>query len=47
MSTNQEVRLSDLAMALDQKFDVFICSASYEERRKSVPEALALGALEN
>jgi hypothetical protein len=41
MSSNQSIQLSDLAGALHQHFDVFICSASYEERCKSIPDALA------
>lgn len=36
-----EMKLTDLAGADDQHFDVFICSASYEERCKSVPNAIA------
>ncbi len=40
MSSNQEVMLTDLTNTLDQHFDVFICSASYEERCRSIPEAL-------
>ena len=35
------ILLGDLAKALNQDFDVFICSASYEERCKSIPDALA------
>jgi hypothetical protein len=41
MPQNEPLLLSDLATALDQHFDVFICSASYEERCKSIPDALA------
>ncbi|MCX6622788.1 MAG: hypothetical protein NTY38_17325 [Acidobacteria bacterium] len=33
--------LSNLTEALDQHFDVFICSASYEERCRSVPDAVS------
>ena len=41
MPQNEPLLLSDLATTLDQHFDVFICSASYEERCKSIPNALA------
>ena len=41
MLHNDPLMLSDLAKTLDQHFDVFICSASYEERCKSVPGVLA------
>lgn len=40
MSHNQ-MKLTDLAAAIDRHFDVFICSASYEERCRSVPNAVA------
>ena len=40
MPLNQ-VKLTQLARSLDRRFDVFICSASYEERCKSIPNALA------
>jgi hypothetical protein len=41
MYRNQPLMLNDLAMTVDKNIDVFICSASYEERCKSVSDALA------
>lgn len=41
MSQHQVVKLSEFASAVDRPFDIFICSASYEERCKSVPDAVA------
>jgi len=41
MSQNQILKLSDLAKDVSRRFDIFICSASYEERCKSVANALA------
>jgi hypothetical protein len=41
MMSLDPMRLTDLAGAIDREFDVFICSASYEERCKSVPNAIA------
>lgn len=38
---NTQVTLSELPSALSHNVDVFICSASYEERCKSIPDALA------
>jgi hypothetical protein len=41
MSENQLVKLSQLSRAIDQPVDIFICSASYEERCKSIANAIA------
>ncbi len=40
MSRNQEVMLTELSGVLGQPYDVFICSASYEQRCRSIPDAL-------
>jgi len=37
----KHMKLADLSEAISQPFDVFICSASYEERCRSVPDAVA------
>lgn len=41
MSRNLVLKLSELASAIDRKFDVFICSASYEDRCRSIPNVVA------
>lgn len=41
MSENQLLKLDKFVEAVDRRIDVFICSASYEERCKSVPNAIA------
>jgi len=38
-----KTKLSELSDTLRQRFDIFICSASYEERCKSIPNAVADG----
>ncbi len=43
MCPNQVLKLSELRNAVDKKFDVFICSASYEDRCRSIPDAVANG----
>jgi hypothetical protein len=40
MSLNQ-MKLTEIVGILDRRFDVFICSASYEERCKSILDAVA------
>ena len=41
MPGHKVLMLRDLKSVLDQNFDVFICSASYEDRCKSIPDAVA------